>query len=245
MVNNYYNKIAWDYHLKRKKPWKALEDFFNCLKEKKYNFPGYCIDLGCGSGRNFTIFKESDNKLIGIDNSIEFLKIAKSNLNDVNQYSKFDADNIQLILGDINYSPIKAKAVNNVFSIASIHHIKGKEERQEVILKLHDLMKENAFLLLTVWRRWQKKFKKYFIIDKLKRLFNPKYKIHQKKLDLSEFGDKHVPWTISKKDRTYNRFYHFFTKKEMKNVLKTYKIREFKKSGGPTNKDNFFILAQK
>ena len=245
MENNYYDKIAWDYHLKRKKPWKALEVFLDHLKEKKYNFKGYCIDLGCGSGRNFKLFNNLNNKLIGIDNSIEFLNIAKSNLNDINQNSKFDSNKIQLILGDLEYIPIKAKVINNIFSIAAVHHIKSKEKRQEVVLKLHDLMKENAFLLLTVWRRWQKKFKKYFIIDKLKRLFNPKYKVHQKKLDLREFGDKLVPWTISKKERTYNRFYHFFTKKELKNLLKTYKIREFKILGGPTNKDNFFILAQK
>ena len=44
MENNYYDKIAWDYHLKRKKPWKALEEFLDHLKEKKYNFKGYCID---------------------------------------------------------------------------------------------------------------------------------------------------------------------------------------------------------
>ena len=245
MENNYYDRIAWDYHLKRKKPWKALEEFLYYLKENNYSFKGYCIDLGCGNGRNFKLFKTLNNKLIGFDNSIEFLKIAKSNLNDINQYSKSDADKIQLILGDLEYIPIKAKAINNIFSIATLHHIKGKEERQETILNLHDLMKENDFLLLTVWRRWQKKLKKYFIIDKLKRLFNPKYRVHQMKLDLKEFGDKFVPWTVSKEERTYNRFYHFYSKREIYNLLRIFKIKEFKVLGGPTKKDNFFILAQK
>ena len=135
--------------------------------------------------------------------------------------------------------------INNIFSIAAIHHIKGKEKRQEVIFNLHNLIKKNGFLLVTVWRRWQKKLKKYFIIDKLKRSLNLKYLRRQNKMNLREFGDKYVSWTVSKEKRTYNRFYHFFSKKELKDLLKNYEIKEFKLTGGPTYKDNFFLLTQK
>ena len=243
MENNCYDRIAWDYHLKRKKPWKALEEFLDHLKEKKYNFKGYCIDLGCGSGRNFTIINNLNNKLIGIDNSIEFLNIAKSNLNDINHYSKIDVDNIQLILGDLEYIPIKAKVINNIFSIAAVHHIKSKERRQEVFTKISEKLTHNGFIILTLWRKWQSKFRKYFFFDWFKRKFSRKYKNRQKKIGLSEFGDKYIPWTLSKEKKTYNRFYHFFSKRELKNLLKSYEIKEFKIMGGPSNKDNFFVVA--
>jgi hypothetical protein len=69
--------------------------------------------------------------------------------------------------------------------------------------------------------------------------------VTQNKLDLEEFGDKFIPWTISKENLTYNRFYHFFSRKELKKLLQMYIIMELKKRGGPNKKDNFFVLAKK
>lgn len=245
MKSDYYNFIAKDYHLKRKVPWKSLKNFLQFLKEKKITFKGYCVDLGCANGRNFKLFKNITNKLIGIDKSLEFLKIAKEILKDHNQYSKKDSDNIQLILGDLNYIPIRLNSIRTIFSIATIHHIKGKSNREKAILQIFNLLTKKGYFLPTVWRRWQKKFKKHFIIDWFKRFLNPFYKKHQKLLGLNEFGDKIIPWTISKQNITYNRFYHFFSKREIKNLLKSFKIQEFWIKGGPDNKDNFFILCEK
>lgn len=244
MRSYYYNKIAHDYHIKRKKPWKALENFLSYLAEKKYTFTGYCIDLGCANGRNFKSFKNSNNKLIGIDKSLEFLNIARDELNNSTQYSKIDSTNIQIILGGLKHIPIRTSSIQNIFSIATIHHIKGKTERKKVLTHISDLLSKDGYFLLTVWRRWQKKFKKYFISDLIKRIFNLKYRKHQKELKLYEFGDKYVPWTISKEKKTYNRFYHFFSKREVKKLLRIFKIKEFSMRGGSSNKDNFFILAK-
>ncbi len=62
---------------------------------------------------------------------------------------------------------------------------------------------------------------------------------------LEEFGDQYVSWKISSEKKKYNRFYHFFSKREIKKLIKTFKVQEFKILGGPNNRDNFFILAQK
>jgi len=245
MKSYYYNQIATDYHLKRKKPWKPLENFLFYLKEKNFTFKGFCIDLGCANGRNFKIFKDTNNKLIGIDNSVGFLKIALENLKDSNQYSKRDSDNIQLILGDLKYIPVRNNSIQTIFSIAAIHHIKGKTKREKVILQIFNSLTKNGFFLPTVWRRWQKRFKTYFITNWFKRIFNPIYKKHQKLIGLNEFGDRYIPWTISKENRTYDRFYHFFSKREIKNLLKKFKIKEFWIKGGSTDKDNFFLLCEK
>ena len=245
MKSYYYNEIAHDYHIKRKKPWKALESFLSYLAEKNIIFTGYCIDLGCANGRNFKLFKNSSNKLIGIDKSLEFLKSALESLRGSNQSLKRDADNIQLILGDLNHIPIRVNSIQTIFSIATIHHIKFKTKREKALLQIFNLLAENGYFLPTVWRRWQKRFKTYFISDLIKRIFNPKYKKHQKELKLYEFGDKYVPWMVSKENKTYNRFYHFFSKREIKKLLSNFKIKAFRIIGGPANKDNFFILAQK
>jgi hypothetical protein len=76
-------------------------------------------------------------------------------------------------------------------------------------------------------------------------LYSSHYRTTQNKRELEEFGDKFIPWTISKENLTYNRFYHFFSCKELKRLLKSFVIKELKKIGGPNKKDNFFVLAKK
>ena len=246
MENYYYNKIAGDYSLKRNYPWNSLELFLNQLCNKGYRFNGFCIDLGCGNGRNFKLFKCGiNNKLIGIDNSIEFIKLARDGVLNSNHYTKMEQNNIQLILGDIKYIPIRVSSIQNIFSIATIHHIKDKSERKSVIMQIYNLLARNGYFLLTVWRKWQKKLIRYFIKDWLKRNFRLNYRKRQRELDLTEFGDKFVPWTISAERKTYNRFYHFFSKQEIKDLIKIFKLKEFKILGGSTDKDNFFVLTQK
>lgn len=239
-----YDDIADDYDSKRRKPWNPLIDFLYLINKNGYTFKGNCIDLGCANGRHFEIFKNSNNNIIGIDNSLELLKLALERIKSSNDYSKIEMNKIQLIFGDLNFIPIRNHSIQNVFSVATIHHVKGKQERATAIKHLIDLLRENGFLLITVWRRWHKRVKKHFIQDWFKRI-NPKYKHQQEKVGLKEFGDKFVPWTFTRKNETFHRFYHFFSKKEIKKLLQDFNIREFKMMGGPTKKDNFFILAQK
>jgi len=245
MEGYYYENIAHDYDLKRKKPWKALEDFISYLKEKGYYFNGINLDLGCANGRHFKLFKSSTNKVIGIDNSIDFLRIACLNLRDLSQYGRKESNNIQPILGDVRNLPLRPDVIQNMFSIATIHHIQSKSTRKKAIDQMFKLTKENGLILLTVWRRWQKKYRKEFFFEKIKHLFNPLYKKKQKQLGFDEFGDKIIPWTVSSTNLTHERYYHFFSKNEIKRLMNKYKIRELEIMGGPTDKDNFFILAQR
>lgn len=240
-----FNHIAEDYHSKRKKPWRPLEFFLKHLKNRGYIFKGIILDLGCANGRNFELISTPPNKLIGIDLSFELLKIARSNLKYNSQYSQFESNFIQLILGDIVNLPIRKRSMDTIFSIATIHHIKKKSERERVIAQIHELLRENGSLILTVWRKWQKKFRSYFLLEWFKRNFSIKFKKQQKLIGLEEFGDKFVPWTLSKERKTYNRFYHFFSKYELKKLLKAFNIIELHITGGPNNRDNFFIFARK
>lgn len=245
MEKDLYNFLAKDYHKKRRKPWKDLETFVEEIEEKEIFFTGYNIDLGCGNGRNFSTFIQPNNKLIGVDNSFEFLKIARENLKSDNNLPQNCSNFIQLILSDILFLPIRSNVIQNIFSIATIHHIKDNTHRSFATSQLFRLLRDKGYFLFTVWRKYQKNYRGYFIKDKIKRLFNPKYKKTQRNLGLNEYGDKFVPWTLSAEKKTYNRFYHFFSKKEMKNLLKEYIILELKNMGGPNKKDNFFGLAQK
>ncbi len=245
MEKNSYDFFANDYHNKRRYHWKDLEIFLQELANKGIHFRGYNLDLGCANGRNFDLFLNSNCKLVGIDNSIELLKLARVRLDEQNFKSRFNPNSVNLILTDIKTLPLRPNTIKNIFSIAAIHHIKTKTLRKEAIVQLHTILEENGFFFLTVWRRYQKKYRFNFFIDKLRRIFNPNHIAKQKNLGILEFGDKLIPWTLSNKNLTYNRFYHFFSSKEIKNLLKIYLIKVMAKKGGPNRKDNFFVLTQK
>ncbi|MFW9819927.1 MAG: class I SAM-dependent methyltransferase [Candidatus Thorarchaeota archaeon] len=245
MKNYSFNKIAKDYHSKRKKPWRPLEFFLTFLRKKGYTLKGNILDLGCANGRNFKIMNEAPNKLIGIDISLNLLKIAKSDLKNIDHFPVDESKFFQLIQGDIVNMPIREKSISTIYSIATIHHIKKKTERKKLFIQMHEVLEENGNLIITVWRKWQTKFRDYFFWDWIKRNLTLDYKKQQKKIGLEEFGDKYVPWTLSNKNISFDRFYHFFSKNELKRLMGTFDIKEFKITGGPTQKDNFFVFARK
>ncbi|MFW9874448.1 MAG: class I SAM-dependent methyltransferase [Candidatus Thorarchaeota archaeon] len=244
MEGNNYNQIAKDYHSKRRKPWRPLEFFLDFLKRKGYNFSGLGLDLGCANGRNFKILGTHPKKLIGIDISLEFINIARNDLRNSDRYSKIEANLIHVLLGDIRYLPIRPNSIQNIYSIATIHHIKNKSERKDLMLQINEILKDKGNFIITVWRKWQKKYRSYFILDGFKRRFSSKHEKQQRMIGLEEFGDKFVPWKLSGENEAYNRFYHFFSKREIKKLLRIFDIKEFKIMGGPGNSDNFFIYAQ-
>ena len=127
-----YDIIADDYDSKRKKPWKPLKDFLEFLDKKEYTFKGNCIDLGCANGRHFEIFKNLNNKIIGIDNSLALLKLALKRIKSSDLHSKIELNKIQLILGDLKFIPIRNHSIQNVFSVATIHHVKEQQERANI-----------------------------------------------------------------------------------------------------------------
>ncbi|MFX0020855.1 MAG: methyltransferase domain-containing protein [Candidatus Hermodarchaeota archaeon] len=245
MDNYSFNNFANDYHSKRKKPWRPLQFFLNFLNKKGYVFKGKSLDLGCANGRNFKLMNNPPNKLIGIDISFNLLKIAKSNLKNDENFNAYAAKFFQLIQADAVHLPIREKSIDTIYSIATIHHIKKKIERKRAFIEMYDILKHKGNLILTVWRKWQTKFRDYFVWDWIKRNFTMDYRSQQRKKGLEEFGDKYVPWTLSSENITYDRFYHFFSKYELKKLMGIFNIKEFKITGGPTQKDNFFVFAQK
>ncbi|MHA1192012.1 MAG: class I SAM-dependent methyltransferase [Promethearchaeota archaeon] len=233
-----YNGFAKDYDNKRKNPWVPLKIFLEDLDRQDHKFNGILIDLGCGNGRNLPLFKNSNNIILGIDNSLKFLQLAK-NRNELRDL------NAHFLLGNMLALPIRPNSINSIFSIASIHHVMNKSERSLVLEFLSSILVENGYIVMSVWRKFQKKYRNYFLFEFIKQKLSVKYKKKQEALGLHEFGDILIPWTVSSKQITYNRYYHLFSKIEFKRLLVEFKILKLSKLGGPNRKDNYFILARK
>ena len=80
MKSYYYDNIADDYHQKRKNPWPPLINYLQNQLFQNNEFKGLNLDIGCANGRHFSIFKKRENSIVGIDNSLEFLKIARDRI---------------------------------------------------------------------------------------------------------------------------------------------------------------------
>ena len=145
-----------------------------------------------------------DLKYIGIDNNKKFVQLAKE---------KFKSANF--LYGNALSIPYPHK-VDILFSIASFHHIPSNQLRIKCIQEMKKLLTPKSVLIITVWNLFQLRYISYVF----KALFN--YFIQLGKYD---WNDTFIPWG----DKKVKRYYHAFTKRELKTVFikNGFKILEF------------------
>ncbi|MDD1779147.1 MAG: methyltransferase domain-containing protein [Candidatus Helarchaeota archaeon] len=231
-VKQAFETIAPDWDRLREKPWAVVMNFL-----EKYNYvhlfdDGYLLDLGCGNGRHSLLFSNRAGHVLGIDFSLNLLRIAKKKRN------QLCIDNISYIIADISFLPIKNEIINNSIFLATLHHIPCSANRQSTLLEIRRVLKPLGNCLVTTWRRWQKRFFWHF----LKEIFHNLVKFRS----FSEFGDIFIPW-IKQTGEPIQRFYHLFTQREMKKLSKQagFQIVLIKNYGGATQKENIFTLLKK
>ena len=229
MKNDYYenNENTWDSIAKsfdstRRKPWKQCIEFIETLSNNDT-----VADIGCGNGRHIFPCSNNCRKVIGLDISRELLYIVKKKLNE----NKIR--NINLIHSDFTNIPIKNDALDAVLFIASLHNIRGRENRIQALRELKRVLKINGRAIISVWSRWQDKYRKQFIN---KWIFRGRS---------SEFGDINIYWRQHGLD--IPRFYHLYSKREFQMDLKKagLEIIELrgKKLFSRKHSDNFFAIV--
>ncbi len=97
---------------------------------------------------------------------------------------------------DVTKLPFSAKSFDSIWCIAVLHHLPTKTLRLSACEEMKRTLKKSGSLMITVWNLWQAKYKKY--INK---------KTH----------DSLIPWG---QDKKVKRYYHAFTKAELKQLLK-------------------------
>jgi len=214
-----YNLIADDFSSKRENTWEETEFLFDSYLSKEMRV----LDLGCGNGRYYPVFKTKKIDYSGIDNSERLISIAKE---------KYPEAKFQL--GDAFNIPFSDNFFDMVYSIAVLHHIPSRELRIQALKEIGRVLKNNGLLILTVWKFHElKEF--YFLI---------KYTIlkltMKSKLD---WDDVFEPW-----GRKAQRYYHWFSQKELEKLaieagFKVKKIGIVKNQKG--NRKNIYLVAEK
>ncbi|MFC1913262.1 class I SAM-dependent methyltransferase [Chloroflexota bacterium] len=179
VIGDVFNQIAPGWYNFRH--WSIFGDELDTLASRWRQ--GKLLNIGCGHGADFLPFRHSFC-LYGADFSGEMLRFAR-------KYSrKFDFS-VNLSLADVNYLPYADETFDAAISVATYHHIKGKEKRQAALNELRRVLKPGGEAFITVWNHWQPRF-----------WFRP--------------AEVFVPWR--QKEKTLHRYYYLFSYPELEKL---------------------------
>lgn len=146
---------------------------------------GRLLNIGCAHGPDFLPFAR-DFDLYGVDFSPEMLKFAR-------QYARKFKFSPSLIVAEVAHLPYADETFDWAISVATYHHIKGREEKQSALSELRRVLKPGGEAFITVWNRWQ-----------------PRFWLKPKEIA--------VPWR--KRDKTLYRYYYLLSYPELERLVK-------------------------
>jgi len=213
-----YNLIADDFSRTRNKTWEELGFLVEGVRPNET-----ILDLGCGNGRLYELFKGRMVGYFGIDNSEKLIALAK------NRYP-----GVSFQAGDALNLPFSDNFFDEIFSIAVLHHVPSKELRLRFLKEARRVLKPNGSLILIVWNFHQIK----------ERCLLFKYTI-LKLIGISKLDWKDIlePW-----GKKIERYYHWFSKKELENLVKKAGLKVERKGiikNEKGNRQNIYLIAKK
>ena len=202
-LESFYNSEAKKYTETRKKFWheeKAILDVITPLFENSDKIR--VLEFGCGSGRFATLLNQQfpwQFDYVGVDLSKELLS-----------YASKENPNLTFLQWDITklVENFEQESFDLIVWTSSFQHIPTIKERSFLMKVFYHLLDYNGMLLMTNWSLSEWFIKKHWkIIMKAKILSRFKWNSR----------DLMVPRT-DKNWKVYERFYHFFSLKELENL---------------------------
>lgn len=218
LVQTGYDKIASDFDLTRKKEvWPKARELGDKVEEGSK-----VLDLACGNGRLLEVLKNKEITYLGIDNSIKLIEIAKENY-PAYKFIVGDMLNLDHVLKPDN-------KFNYIFCLAALQHIPSHKLRKQVLTELKKYLTKEGQLIISNWNMWSGKHRKQLIINNIKKIFG---------LSDLDFNDILFSWKNSKGEKTGNRYYHAFTKREL---IKLAKEAGFKNISLEEDPHNYWLI---
>ncbi len=145
---------------------------------------GRLLNVGCAHGPDFLPFSQGF-ELWGVDSSPAMLKQAL-------RYSAKFKLYVNLMASDALFLPFPDNTFDWAISVATYHHIKGREEREKAFVELKRVLRPQGEAFLTAWNHGQPRF-----------WFKSK--------------EQQVPWRL--KEKTIYRYYYLFSYGELRKLL--------------------------
>jgi SAM-dependent methyltransferase len=199
LVKRNYEEIAVDFDTTRKKYlWPELIKLTEPVKNGDK-----ILDVGCGNGRLIEAFKNKKISYLGVDNSEKLIEAAKNN---------YQISNIKFLLGDIlGLDKFPENNFDHIFCIAVFHHLPGENLKLDALRQMKNKLKPGGKIIITVWNFWSKeKFRRLILKHGLLKLLGK---------NNFDFGDILFDWKNNKGEKISQRYYHAFTKNQLKKFI--------------------------
>ena len=185
------------------------------------------LDSGCASGRLYETFVQKKVDYFGADLSGKMIERAIAN----HPAGRFQA-------ADSRFLPFTENYFDKVYSISVIHNIPSEKFRQEYLRELKRVLKPDGLLILRVWDFWKRKaMPRLFFQALAKKIFGK---------EGADLFDVFVPWKNSAGQTATERYFHCFTKRELKKTIKKagFKIEKIWRAGQDP-RTNIYLIARK
>jgi len=124
--------------------------------------PFFILDLGCGTGFSTEILIERGFRVVGVDVLQDMLSKVKTKKNHLK-----NQNNLELILADINYIPLRSSSINHAISISAYnfitHKVKSIRDKMKVVNNtakyLYKLLKLNGRIVIEFYPKDEKELK--------------------------------------------------------------------------------------
>ncbi len=199
-----FDRIAEEFSGTRSAPWSELRELF-----QKTPKGATVLDAGCGNGRIVPLLREKKCTISGVDISKNLLDIARR---------KYPG--VEFRDGDLRHIPFPKNMYDEVWCIASFHHLPTQRDRIMALLEMRRVLKRKGEIVMTVWDLWHaKKYSSERRNALIRSIFLPFW---AKRDLLISWGKEKIP-----------RYYHAFSREELlKLARKTgFSVVEYKRMG--------------
>jgi ubiquinone/menaquinone biosynthesis C-methylase UbiE len=194
-VRHAYDTIADHFSATRQFQWEEVE-----FLVEQYVKPGETLlDIGCGNGRVAQIAERIKAQYVGIDISPRMVELTKK------QHPWATAE-----VADMRKIPLADESVDDVIAVASFHHLPDRTSRIQALQEMARVVKPGGYVMLLNWNllRWSML---------TRRLYSVWLQVSHGR---REYGwrDVHVPWKDGNRTHLADRYYHAFSKKEVRRL---------------------------
>ena len=201
-----YDKIADAFYDSRKDMhWPVIDEMIGEVERGQK-----VLDIGCGIGRLCRQMESKGVEYHGIDISSKEISIARKS-----------CPGGEFVIGSMLELPYEDESFDVVFHIASLHHLLNKPERIRALAEALRVLKKGGQFNLTVMGLWQKKYWNLFFNKTKGKLTLPTEQQKQIK-----FSDVFLRWSWRSEETIY-RYYHAFSKGELKKLFKGLSLADF------------------
>jgi len=203
-LKHIYNHIAQDFSNTRQKIRPEFKIILNeiAISPKRQLF---IADIWCGDGRLFDFLKKHlENKQIyytGLDFSSQLINIAKERFPDAN-WIEDDMTNL--------YKHFPPLSQDIIIFLASFHHIRSQRQRLSILKQAYQILNYGGKVILINRNLRNSRYYKLLIKNILINFFT---------LRRNDINWVYVPW--KKKERVFQRYYHIFHTKELRELLRS------------------------